>query len=76
MAYDAVKQRHPGAPAAIGARIREKTTARVGRIVNPLPGQNGVRVSFEGRFPPVTCDPTAIEYLNGPPAPAPAWRGR
>lgn len=76
MAYDLVKQRYPGAPCAIGARIRDKATARTGSIVSPRAGDDGVRVRFDGEPMPRPCDPRAIEYLAPPPAPAPAWRAQ
>ena len=76
MAYDLVKQRYPGAPSAIGARIREKATARIGSIVSPRAGDTGVRVRFDGEAMPQACDPCALEYLAAPPAPTPEWRAR
>ncbi|GJD92490.1 hypothetical protein BHAOGJBA_6044 [Methylobacterium hispanicum] len=76
MAYDVVKQTHPGAPAAIGARVREKISGREGHIVSPRAGDAGVRVKFDGQFMPASCDPLTIEYASEPPAPAPPWQGR
>ncbi len=76
MAYDVVKQKFPGAPTAIGARIRHRMTDRVGSIVPPRPGEDGVRVRFDGEFLPKACDPRQLEYLEGAPQASPAWRAR
>ena len=76
MAYDLVKQTHPGAPTAVGACVRHTGTDRRGNVIAPCPGDGGVRVKFDGEFPPKVCDPCAIEYLDPPPSSGRAWCGR
>ncbi|MFY9291644.1 MAG: hypothetical protein WAP03_13235 [Methylorubrum rhodinum] len=64
--YDRVKQLFPGAPCALGARVRRTTDARVGTIAPPRPGVAGVCVRFDGSFPPVDVPPSELEYLKAP----------
>ena len=76
MAYDAIRQRFPEAPSAVGARVRQKLTGRLGSILPPRAGDQGLRVHFDGHFPPESCDPRAVEYAHPPPAAEPEWRAR
>lgn len=66
MAYDAIRQLHPNAPCALGARVRLKETGEAGTISPPRAGDKGLRVKIDGRFPPVVCDPRNVEYLSAP----------
>ena len=66
MAYDLVKQKYPGAPCAVGSRVRHKQTGRTGNIAPAHAGETGVFVRFDGEFPPKSVDPRAIEYLDAP----------
>lgn len=74
MAYDLVKQKFPGSPTAVGARIRHRMTERQGSILPPRAGEAGVRVRFDGEFMPQSCDPRQIEYLDPAPQASPEWR--
>ncbi|SFG92569.1 hypothetical protein [Methylobacterium gossipiicola] len=76
MAYDAIRQRHPHAPCAVGARVREAASGRTGTLLPPRPGDPGLRVHFDGQFPPVSCDPDSLEYADPPPEAAPDWCAR
>ncbi|MGX5773914.1 hypothetical protein [Methylorubrum zatmanii] len=66
MAYDAIRQRYPNAPCALGARVRLMETGESGTISPPRAGDKGLRVKIDGRFPPVDCDPRCVEYLRAP----------
>lgn len=67
MAYDLIRQRYPGAPCAVGARVRLTETGETGTIVHQREGLGDrLCVSVDGRFPPVPCDPRRVEYLRAP----------
>lgn len=66
MAYDLIRQRYPGAPCALGARVRLTDTGEAGTIAPPRAGDDGLRVKVDGRFLPVVCDPLRVEYLRAP----------
>jgi len=66
MAYDLIRQRYPGAPCALGARVRLTETGEAGTIAPPRAGDAGLRVKVDGRFLPVVCDPQHVEYLRAP----------
>lgn len=68
MAYEGIKQSHPGAPSAVGIRVRHKTTGRVGTIAPRQGRDDGVRVRFDGEAFAKPCDPQAIAYLTDPAA--------
>lgn len=72
MAYDLVKQTHPGAPCAIGLWVIEIATGRRGRIQQPVPGCRGVRVKFEGQLPIQDCPPDGLAYAEPAPAAVPS----
>ncbi|MGN7122897.1 hypothetical protein [Methylorubrum thiocyanatum] len=66
MAYDLIRQRFPGAPCALGARVRLTETGETGNIAPPRAGDDGLRVKVDGRFPPIVCDPRRVEYVRAP----------
>lgn len=67
MVYDLVRQRYPGAPCAVGARVRSRETGNVGTIAPPRTGDHDrLCVRFDGSWPPVACDPRELEYLRAP----------
>jgi|GEM_PF-2646185 len=76
MAYDLVKQTHPGAPAVVGARVVERLSGRLGTIAPPRAGLTGVGVQFDGRFGVVDCPPERIRYAAPPPAASQTWSAR
>lgn len=64
--YDWVKQRHPGAPCALGARVRRLSDGAIGTIAPPRPGATGLLVRFDGTWPPADVPPRDLEYLTAP----------
>lgn len=66
MAYDLIRQRYPGAPCAIGARVTLTETGETGTIAPPRAGDAGLRVRIDGRFHLVVCDPRRVQYLRAP----------
>lgn len=66
MAYDLIRQLYPGAPCALGARVRLTETGEAGTIAPPRAGDGGLRVKVDGRFLPIVCDPRRVEYLRAP----------
>lgn len=64
--YDLIKQRHPSAPCALGARVRRTTDRRLGTIAPPRAGGAGVCVRFDGSWPPVDVPPGELEYALAP----------
>lgn len=64
--YDLVKQRHPGAPCALGARVRRLSDGSIGTIAPPRPGVTGLCVRFDGTWPPADVNPRDLEYLTAP----------
>ena len=64
--YDGVKQRHPGAPCALGARVRRLSDGAIGTIAPPRPGITGIHVRIDGVWPPVDVHPRDLEYLTAP----------
>ena len=75
MAYDLVKQIHPGAPCAVGARVRD-AGGRLGSIVPQRPGLRGVAVRFDGLFRVVDCPPGELAYAEPPTAFVQPWCAR
>lgn len=64
--YDRVKQLFPGAPCALGARVRRVTDARLGTVAPPRAGGAGICVRFDGSWPPVDVPPAELEYALAP----------
>lgn len=76
MAYDLIKQTHPSAPVAIGARVRERLSGRLGSVVHPRAGLRGIAVRWDGRFGVADCPPDRIDYAAPPPSPSQPWCAR
>ena len=76
MAYDLIKQKHPGAPCAVGARVRHRETGRTGNVAPQRAGVDAILVRFDGEAFPKPCAPNAIAYLDGPPSASDPWCGR
>lgn len=66
MAYDVIKLTHPGAPCAVGARVRHTRTGRLGNLVAPRRDETGLWVRFDGEAFPKSVDPRAIAYCDEP----------
>lgn len=66
MAYDLIRQRYPGAPCAIGARVTLTETGQSGTIAPPRAGDDGLRIRIDGQFLPVVCDPRRVQYMRAP----------
>ncbi|MBY0296694.1 MAG: hypothetical protein K2X71_11720 [Methylobacterium sp.] len=65
MTYDLVKQLYPGAPAQLGARVRERASGRLGRIIPPVPGTGEqVRVRFDDEILPRNVHPPALDFVD------------
>ena len=73
MAYDLIKQTHPGAPTAIGARVVERLSGRLGTIAHPRAGLRGLAVRFDGQFGVKDCPPDRLAYAAPPPAAQTQW---
>lgn len=76
MAYDLIKQTHPHAPTAIGARVVERLSGRLGTVAPPRTGLKGIAVRFDGHFGVADCPPDRLDYAAPPPAPSPLWCAR